>query len=130
MSSSPERSRGDRWAEKLRASGCWVQKLPSSSMAGLPDWTVGKIKTDIHQLGPRFVEAKAALSGTKPSSKVYDPEQVTAAQWFFLDRWSQSGGDASVLILAEDGWIEMSIGSAHRPMLRREFDVIKRSYDI
>ena len=110
----------------MRASGCWVQKLPASSMAGLPDWLVGRIKVDVHQNGPRFVEAKAALKG----ATVYRPGQLTTAQRFFLDRWEESGGWASVLVLAEDGWVEISIESAHTPMKRREFDVIKRSYDV
>ena len=129
MSSSAERSRGDRWAEKLRASGCWVQKLPASSMAGLPDWIVGKIKVDVHQPGPRFVEAKT-LEAVESAKGRIPANACTTAQRFFLDRWTRSGGYAGLLILAEDAWIEISYESAHRPMKRREFDVIKRSYDV
>ena len=119
---SPERSRGDDWAEGLKAAGCWVQKLPASSMSGLPDWLVGRLGG----LHPRFVEAKAALDG----GVVYRPNQVTNAQRFFLDRWVESGGRASILILAEDGWVEIEVDRAHLPLTRVQFDAIKWNYYI
>lgn len=123
MSASPEREWGDRWAETLRASGCWIQKLPASMMSGLPDWLVGRLDG----LDPRFVEAKTF--GAVQNSKGQSPRAAcTTSQQFFLDRWTRSGGRASVLIVDESGFIEIDWKDAHRRLTKSIFDHVKWDY--
>lgn len=120
---SSERSLGDEWAEVLRASGCWVQKLPATSMAGLPDWLVGRLGA-VGGVKARFVEAKtlAAVLGAKGKTP---RAACSTAQQFFLDRWVQSGGRGSVLVLDESGWIEIDWRDAHRRLTAELFDAGK-----
>lgn len=96
MSRGPEHTRADWWADKLRAAGWWVQKLPASSMAGLPDYRVGRPGD-----GARFVEAKADDAGG------FDAGEVTLSQQFFLERERRAGAMASVVVLAQDFFVEL-----------------------
>ncbi len=102
MVSGPERTRGDLWAEKLRAQGCWVQKLPASSLPGVPDWLVGKDGGG----GTRWVEAKTLEAvrhnGSRPA------QACTGAQRFFLDRVHRAGDTASVLVLGSQGYLDIA----------------------
>lgn len=85
---------GQKWARRMRSIGYWVQKLPSSAMAGLPDWIMG----DGEQVF--FVEAKKRLG----RRMAFKPSQLTRAQRFFLDNVVRQGGAAMVLVLDEDGF--------------------------
>lgn len=116
-----ERELGDLWAAQLERAGCWVQKLPASSMAGLPDWLVGRLGGE----PPRFVEAKRIGRGVV----AFKPDQVTGAQRYFLNRWVQSGGKASLLLLGEEGWVEIAWPDADRQLSRRAFNEAKWSWD-
>lgn len=107
-----ERDLGDLWAAERQAMGAWTVKLPASSLAGLPDWLV------LDGLA-EFWEAKKAL----PGAKAYDPSQLSAAQRFFqrmLARYAPTCG--GVLLLDDDGWLEIPAEKAHRPMARSTFE--------
>ena len=93
MRQKSERILGDDWAAVMRARGDWVVKLPSSSMAGLPDW--------LWVRGPsRFVEAKKL----QERGSAFVPSQCTRAQRFFLEAVGRHGGRAYVLVLGPDTW--------------------------
>jgi len=114
-----ERSLGDRWAELRRARGAFVQKLPASSVAGIPDWLL------VHRpFGAQLFEAKRALEG----AYAYVPEQLTAAQRFVLGqiarRWKPA---AQLLILDETGYLEMNYTT--RRLARTTFNRRKRRYE-
>lgn len=93
-----ERTRGDKWAEFLERRGAWVQKLPASSLAGLPDWLV----VSSTGAGSRLVEAKVLQT----RGAAFVPSQCTGAQRFFLEAVARHGGQASILILGPDGFYE------------------------
>lgn len=120
MTRSSERELGDKWADKLRARGCWVQKLPSSSMAGLADWLVG-----CPRRGIRFVEAKRRHG----KRIAYNPSQPTMAQWFFLNQIDRFGGNAGVVVLDEDGYLELDHDCAKLPMTGQLYDRAKEPYE-
>lgn len=97
-----ERERGDKWAAKLRALGAWVQKLPSSSMAGIPDWLVVYEHRNHWDDYARFVEAKRLEVTIGREAK----HACTLAQRFFLNAVDAHGGCSSVLVLDDEGYAE------------------------
>lgn len=112
MSSQPERERGDLWAERLREAGYWVQKLPASSLSGMPDWLVGHPRG---MQGTRWVEAKTleavlAAKGHRPW------EACSGAQRFWLQRAGRAGDRCSVLVLSADRYLELDWKDARAPL--------------
>jgi hypothetical protein len=107
-----ERALGDQWAETKRARGAWVQKLPASNLSGVPDWLLG------YGLGIAFVEAKRRLEG----STAYHPRQLTRAQRFFLDQVARHSGDARVVVLGEEGFVEIRSPLYNHPLSAAEFE--------
>ena len=118
-----ERERGDRWADKLQARGWWVQKLPASSMAGLPDWLVGKPS----EAGTRWVEAKT-LEAVLDAKGRRPTRACTGAQRFFLDRVSRAGDHASLLVQGPLTYLELAWASADVPLTARAFNAVGYSY--
>jgi hypothetical protein len=118
-----EAALGKRWAETMRKrNGWWVQKLPSSALAGLPDW----LAAIPYSNELRLVEAKRE----QPSRRfAYHPKQLTHAQHFFLEAVNSNGGRADVLVLAEDGYATLRYGQYHKPLPRHQFNRIKEEYD-
>jgi hypothetical protein len=97
-----------------------VQKLPASSLAGLPDWlVVDEVR------GIQLVEAKRMLEGGHTG---YRPSQLTRAQRFFLNAVAQHGGDASVVVLGEEGYAEMPWRYAVKPQTRRWLELRMEAY--
>lgn len=111
---------GERWANALRADGWWVQKLPATAMSGLPDYLVGR-ESD----GVRFVEAKRSRA---TGSVAFRRDQLSLAQRFFLDRITEAGGMASVVILDEVGWLEVAWSDVGKGISRRAFDAACRRW--
>lgn len=100
MASGPERERGDKWAAIGIAKRQWYQKLPASTLSGVPDWLVGRWGE-----GLLFIEAKT-YSAIKHSKKGTPRSSCTRAQQFFLDQVIKHGGQSRLLIVGEDRWIE------------------------
>lgn len=119
-----ERGLGDRWADRMRRHGWWVQKLPASSMGGLPDWRVGHPGLPFP---PRFVEAKRA--GPRTSQFALRRSQLTAAQRFFLERECRAGGSVSVLILGPESYLEVAWEDVGQGVTWAEFDAASVPYD-
>lgn len=98
MAKGPEITRGKKWAKILVSQGWWVEKLPASSLSGVPDWLQGR-----PDCGVIFTEAKTyekvKIKGTPRSA-------CTRAQQFFLDQVVRNGGYATILIVGEDHWVE------------------------
>lgn len=90
-----ERILGNDWAEVMRDRGAWVQKLPASSLAGLPDWLM--VHPDV---GICLVEAKKLRN----SGAAFLPSQCSRAQRFFLEVVARYGGKSRVLVLGPDSW--------------------------
>lgn len=108
-----ERGRGNLWAKGWRAAGAWVQKLPASSLAGLPDWLLvfpGR--------GICLVEAKLL----RPKGHAFLPSQLSRAQRFFLSVVARHGGEAWVVVLGPESFLEV------RVMPDGEIPRVKRSY--
>ena len=113
-----ERQLGDLWAETREAEGAWVVKLPSSALAGLPDWCL--------MLGTiQLWEAKRIQEG----KTAYSPEQLSGAQRFFvrmIGRYAPECG--GVLVLGEDGFVEIPAARALRPVAAKTFHRRKELY--
>jgi hypothetical protein len=110
-----ERSLGDKWAERERARGAYVLKLPASSTAGIPDW--------LHVVsgqGAGLVEAKLALHSRR-DEVVYRPEQLTRAQRFILRMVGKHGGRAQVLVLASGGYVVLDWREMEKPLGAAKF---------
>jgi hypothetical protein len=107
-----ERQLGDLWAETREADGAWIVKLPSSALAGLPDWCL--------MLGTlQLWEAKRIQEGRV----AYCPDQLSGAQRFFqrmIGRYAPECG--GVLVLAEEGFVEIPARKALRPMSLSTFN--------
>lgn len=119
MSPTSERDLGDRWCETREADGGWIVKLPASALAGLPDWL---LMHGVIQLW----EAKRV----QPSGRyAYTPDQLSGAQRFFIRMMSryapESGG---VLLLGEEGFLEIPAKRAFRKLARSTFERQKESY--
>lgn len=120
---SEERKRGDRWAEKRRAEGCWVQKLPGGSISGLPDWLVVE-----PGYGIRLVEAKVRqLQGSACTRAMF-----STAQRLWLECIARYGGDARMLVLGEDDYAEVRLanefGGGVRHVSQSEYRRLAESY--
>lgn len=120
-----ERQLGNKWAAKRREAGAFVQKLPASTISGIPDWYVADRE------GVGVLEAKKALD---EGPLAYSPQQLTGAQIYFLrcTHLSCTRSDAmhaGVLVLAEDGYLELSWAEACRALPRASFDVRKEPYE-
>ena len=112
-----ERVLGDDWAEVMRARGDWVVKLPSSSMAGLPDW--------LWVRGPsRFVEAKKL----QERGSAFVPSQCTRAQRFFLEAVARHGGLSYVLVLGPDSWYMQRVFDHVVAISREVFEAKAEAY--
>ncbi len=124
MPSKPETIRGQCWARKLAALGCWVQKLHgSAALAGLPDYIVGDtVKAD----GVRFVEAKT-LEAVVAAKERIPANACSRAQVFFLDQVVRCGGRASLLVLGVDRYVELDwVNGAKLPM-SPAYDLVRDS---
>jgi hypothetical protein len=108
-----ERELGDLWAELHRSVGNWVQKLPSSDLSGVPDWVVVQ-----KELGTCFMEAKKL----QPKGAAFLVKQCTRAQRFFLEAVARHGGEAYILILGPDSFLEVRVVDKVKPVPRRHFD--------
>ncbi len=113
-----ERELGDRWVATREQDGAWIFKLPASHTAGIPDWC---LMLGIVQLW----EAKRI----RPGKVAYCPHQLTAAQRFFIRmvaRYAPTCG--GVLLLGEDGFMEVEAPKALRPVAAATFHVEKEPY--
>ncbi len=125
-SASVERIRGDQWAEKLRRAGAWVQKLPSSSLSGLPDWLVVDADSGAFKDACRFVEAKR-LEVTLGHEPIH---RCTTSQRFFLGAVARHGGTAGVLIVGQENYAEFTLETAGSLVLTRElWDTVRQPYE-
>ncbi len=98
MPASPERTGGDRWAELLGTQGWWVQKLPASTTSGVPDWLRGHVDYGLVWTEAKTVEAVEA-KGPRLA--------CTVAQRFWLNQVVRYRGRATLLVVAEEGWMEL-----------------------
>ena len=114
-----ERSRGDQWADVMRARGGWVQKLPCSSLAGLPDWLLV-----MPPWGISLVEAKKLQE--KGAACV--PSQFTRAQRFFLEVVARHGGHSFILVLGPDRWYMEKVLLTAGPVFRDIFEALAEPY--
>lgn len=115
-----ERTRGDHWADAMRAQlGAWVQKLPSSVTSGIPDWLL----VDPY-LGNCFVEAKKL----RPSGPAFVPDQCSRAQRFFLEAVARHGGEAHILVLGPDRWLMRQVRDIVREIPRKDFEALAVPY--
>lgn len=107
MSSGPEKERGLDWAKLMKQRGAWVQKLPASVLAGVPDYVIAEPGR-----GLRVCEAKAALEG----ASCFRPRQCSGAQRLFLNAVTRFAGPeyATVLILGDTCWLEVTWASVRR----------------
>jgi len=122
MGRPTETQLGRGWKARLEDDGWWVQKLPASNMAGLPDYMTGAPGR-----GFRFVEAKCTLKNR--GKWAFRRDQLTIAQQFFLDRIHQADQNAaSVVILDEEGYLEVLWGNIGEGVTRHEFDKVKFPY--
>lgn len=101
MPASPERSRGDRWATLLRSQGWWVQKLPGSSVAGIPDWLRGHADHGLVWTEAKTLEAVMRAKGGLPGNA------CTKAQQYWLNQLTRYGGQATLLLLDGGMWTEL-----------------------
>lgn len=108
MSSQPERERGDKWAAFLRRRGWWVQKVPGSSLSGIPDWEVGMEGGQ----GVRRVEAKT-LEAVLAARDARPRDACSGAQRFHLDRYHRAGDECSLVVLGPESFLELCWASAH-----------------
>lgn len=114
-----ERSRGDKWAEVMRARGCWVQKLSTSDFSGLPDWLL------VHPtFGNCFMEAKKL----QEKGSAFVPSQCTRAQRFFLEAVARHQGQAYILVLGPVNWCMARVREEVKVMTRKEFRAMAESY--
>ncbi len=101
-----ERSKGDQWADKERADGAWVMKLPASVTAGIPDWLHVKPGQGISLVEAKTLNAVVEAQGV--------PAQAcSGAQRFILSMVEQYGGRARMLILGKVSYAEVSWEQAH-----------------
>ena len=99
MARGPEHIRGDMWKRRLMAEGWWVQKLPGSSLSGIPDYIRGHVDH-----GLVFTEAKtmeAVLRAKRPTGA------CSRAQVFFLDQLVRYRATASLLVLDDVGYLDV-----------------------
>ncbi len=118
---STERALGDNWAEVRQRLGAWIVKIPASSTAGFPDWLVLNV-------GIELWEAKRIRTG----KTAYDPKQLSGAQRFFIRmmaRYLHADYPSGVLLLGEDGYLEVTAKRALRPMSAKAFHRNKEPYD-
>jgi hypothetical protein len=115
---TPEATHRLRWIRRQRAAGLWVHPLPASMFgSGTSDLLVGEPARSFEPpmlLDPqpaclRFVESKRTLyaPGGKLTRAIYRPSQVTEAQALFLDNVTKHGGHGTILLLDEDGFLEL-----------------------
>jgi len=116
-----ERALGDRWAAKLRARGWLVQKLPSSALAGLPDWLV----VHAHAEGTWLVEAKKLRAAGRWA---FLPSQCTRAQRFFLEVIARAGGKTAILVLGPESWMLVSVCTTVQRVSRTDFEHAAEEY--
>jgi len=116
-----EKALGERWAKDLRAAGGFVQKIPASTICGIPDYIVVA-----RPAGIRVVEAKLRL----PGRVAYDPKQLRRAQRWFLEAFhAVLGFGASVLVLDPEGWVELDWGLADIPLPAESFENLCTPYE-
>ncbi len=116
-----EKQRGDKWADKLRRRGCWVEKL-SPPPTGLPDWLVASVR------GNRMVEAKT-LEAVLDAEECRPWCACSGAQQFMLRMLHEHGGPVSVLVLGPNGYVECDYGASLAPMSAELFAHLEVSYD-
>ena len=119
--SKTERALGNCWAKLMSNVGHWVQKLPASSLAGLPDWILVTA-----EVGIVLVEAKLLQS----RGNAFVPSQCTKAQRFFLEAVSRHGGEAYVLVLGPESWYLHRVKGKVEFLAREVYDRFARSYDL
>lgn len=90
-------------------------------MAGLPDYLVGHSE---RKEGVRFVEAKAV-----GERQAFHPDWLRLSQHWFLERVHNAGGQASLLIVGPESFLELRWDGARYPMPRWVFDVVAHPYD-
>ena len=118
---STERALGDRWVEVREGLGAWIVKVPASTTAGFPDWLVLNV-------GIELWEAKRIGTG----KTAYDPKQLSGAQRFFvrmMARYLSPDYPSGVLLLGEDGFLEIRSKRALRPMSAKAFHRNKEPYN-
>ena len=116
-----ERARGDLWAARMVAQGGWVQKLPASVTAGIPDWLHARPG------GLRLVEAKTRAACAEEGTPW---EACSGAQRFILSMVARYAGSdcARVLVLGEEGYQELSLQEARRPDWGKRFIRRQQAY--
>ena len=113
-----ERSRGDKWADVMRAQGAWVQKLPAL-LTGIPDWLMVK-----PGLGICLVEAKVI----HPGGSAFVPPQCTRAQRFWLEVVARYGGQSYILVLGPDSWLMRRVDGRVVVISRGDFGAFAEPY--
>ena len=114
-----ERSRGDKWADVMRAEGAWVQKLPSSSLAGMPDWML---------VWPPFGVCLVEAKKLQEKGSAFVPSQCSTAQRFFLEVVARHGGHSFILVLGPDRWYMQKVLLTVSPVFRDIFDALAEPY--
>ena len=113
-----ERSRGDQWAEVMRARGAWVQKLPAL-IPGIHDWLMVR-----PGLGICLVEAKKL----QEKGSAFVPSQCTRAQRFWLEVVARYGGRSYILVLGPDKWVMLPVQGKVKRISRQVFKQWAQSY--
>jgi len=116
-----EKKLGTAWAAAKRRAGCAVYKIHAAGLTGIPDWLVFNLPAGRIQLW----EAKEARSGGRSA---YGPRDLRSGQhWFqrLLSRLVDAGG---VVLLDDDGFVELSNGEQLRALPRREYERLRRGY--
>lgn len=117
-----EKERGDKWADRLRRQGCWVEKLQPPP-AGLPDWLVVDPRRGIRLVEAKTLEAVMAAACCPWAA-------CSGAQQLVLHMVSEHGGQAAVLVLGEDGYVEFPCEAAKGIAVNeRVFNGLKVAYD-
>lgn len=121
MTQKLETVRGNRWAEGLRMCGHWVEKLDASGNMGLPDYLVG-----IPRRGVRWVEAKVR----QEEGSAFVPSQVERTQRWWLDQLVLHGARAGVVILGDQGYLELPWHYAQEPIPQQVFLAMALPYRV
>ncbi len=88
----------------MRSQGWWVQKLPGSSLAGIPDWIQGHVDHGLVFTEAKTLEAVLRAPRRRLAEQGSPRAACSRAQAYFLDQVERYyPGHATVLVLGDCG---------------------------